>query len=1736
MTEKQIADLDGKIKMLHFKLNKTDDIIAKRDRQALDRHQTAISGIVSAVDTLKNTIEEKKFAKGEREEEIATWSQGIEEHLEKADDTTRRLQKAIKTIDMQEEEEQAVEKHKQNMVFERELLEQKEQFEKNREEQRAVAQTTEHHSSAAKLPKLTITKFNGRLEEWLPFWGKFTTEIDSTSLPPLTKFGYLKELLEKHVRADIDGLPYTEEGYENAKAILEAEYGQPTEIVNAYVKNIMELPVITGTHPRKVKEFYKQLRFNVQSLDTLGRLADVKGNVRSTLDKLKGIKAGLVRGNESWKDWGFKDLLTELKKWTDINPVEESVTENPGPRKGDSLLFPPSRGSRVFKTQFKYPQQGPRGGNQCVYCEDTEHRSIDCTEVAGVDDRRKILYEKRLCFNCTGARHRADECTSKLRCQICNRKHHTSLCQENNADALLVATGIPTTHVTYPVVIVEVQGIKRRALLDTGAGSSYASAALLDRISKSGKRKREVRKIEMLLGTSSREVELAMIDISDVNRKSSMPVEVTKVDKGELLFLDNPRYQEMIAKYPHLSGVVMDDLDTKCRLPVHLILGAGEYAKLKTENAPKIGEPGQPIAELTKFGWTIISPGKEPLDLANVLLTQTSHVDYEELCRLDVLGLTDTPPNDQRSVYAEFKEQLMRDKEGWYETGLPWRGDHPVLPNNKEGSLRRLGSLNKRLERQNLTSEYEEIIEDQKKAGVVERADEPCVGGREFYIPHKPVVQATAESTKLRVVYDASARAFDGAPSLNDSLHAGPPLQNKLWSVLVRGRFNPVAINGDLQKAFLQVRVRETDRDAMRFHWRREEHSPLETLRFTRAVFGLASSPFLLGGVIEVHLNSWEEKEPELVAKIRKELYVDDLISGSTTVHKTRELKDKASAIFKDACFHLHKWHSNVPELESAQSPKQEGEPTYAKQQLGVPQGEFSSVLGLPWNKEHDLLSITVPSEKAMLTKRGILAKLAKIYDPLGLVSPETLSGKLIYRAACDTKRAWDAELPRDLAKAWIKWESGLPQWFDVPRSLAVHREDIEHIELHSFGDACANRVAAFVYGVVRQASGTNQGLIAARSRLAKQGLTIPRLELVAGHMAVNLVANVRNALDGLPISSTHCWLDSSVALYWIRGQGEYKQFVANRVEKINSHGGVTWRYVPTEGNPADLGSRGGRVNGSHLWWDGPEWLATPEHWPADVLNQPTKESQVEAKLVQKVLAVAVDGNDEIKKVLHQFQLQKAIRVCAWMRRFAPNCLRSRRASRIVGPLTTEETDRQRLFWERQAQQSCDIERDRVALNLQPNQEELLECRGRVQGEYPIYLPYNSMLSLRLTEEAHRQTLHGGVGLTMAKVRSRYWIPRLRQLVRKVRGACHGCKRFQALAYAAPPPGNLPTTRTHGTNPYQVIGVDYAGPIRYRVSKKREGKAYVLLYACSLTRGIYLDLLLNLETAECLRSLKKFIAHRGRPERIYSDNGRTFVGAAEWMKTVMKDERLQTYLSTNQIKWQFNLSRAPWWGGQFERFIGLVKTALNKTIGNGMLRWEELQEVLLDVEINLNSRPLSYVEDDVQLPLLTPNSMLFLNSNVLPELQPYHIETADLRKRAKHLLKCKEAMWRRWSQEYLRSLRERHRAQAGTGGDKPSFGAVVIIKSEDKNRGKWPLAIVEDLIVGNDGVVRGARLRTGKSYVERAVQHLYPLELSCDRQLPAPVRMNPEVAPFRPRRDAAVAARLRLEGIARDEE
>lgn len=163
----------------------------------------------------------------------------------------------------------------------------------------------------------------------------------------------------------------------------------------------------------------------------------------------------------------------------------------------------------------------------------------------------------------------------------------------------------------------------------------------------------------------------------------------------------------------------------------------------------------------------------------------------------------------------------------------------------------------------------------------------------------------------------------------------------------------------------------------------------------------------------------------------------------------------------------------------------------------------------------------------------------------------------------------------------------------------------------------------------------------------------------------------------------------------------------------------------------------------------------------------------------------------------------------------------------------------------------------------------------------------------------------------------------MKRVVRK----CSGCKRFQAMAFANPPPAPLPRERMEGNTPFNMIGVDFAGTVKYCNKCKEEQKAYVALYSCSLTRGVFLELLPSMETTEFIKSLRWLIARRGQPPKIYSDNGQTFVAAAKWLKKVHKDERFHSFLRDRSIIWQFNLSRAPWWGSQFERLIGLMKLA-----------------------------------------------------------------------------------------------------------------------------------------------------------------------------------------------------------------
>ncbi|XP_028418109.1 uncharacterized protein LOC114543229 [Dendronephthya gigantea] len=262
--------------------------------------------------------------------------------------------------------------------------------------------------------------------------------------------------------------------------------------------------------------------------------------------------------------------------------------------------------------------------------------------------------------------------------------------------------------------------------------------------------------------------------------------------------------------------------------------------------------------------------------------------------------------------------------------------------------------------------------------------------------------------------------------------------------------------------------------------------------------------------------------------------------------------------------------------------------------------------------------------------------------------------------------------------------------------------------------------------------------------------------------------------------------------------------------------------------NPADLGGRGCLPNNlTESWLNGPDWLPYPDQWPEDIVAQPGKESESEVKLVKNLFAAVVEVKEEVDELLQKHTFWKSVRILGWITRFVNNFRATLGKTRKQSdPLTTTETETQvellvKKFTERQIETE-QFKNDQLRLNLQRNVNGLFECRGRIQGLYPIYVPLATLLSEKMIEDAHVETLHGGVGLTMTRLRQRYWIPRLRQSTKKVIAGCYGCTRFQATAYHNPPVGNLPLDRTVGSIPFEVLGVDYAGPLIYKINKTKD--------------------------------------------------------------------------------------------------------------------------------------------------------------------------------------------------------------------------------------------------------------------------------------------------------------------------
>ena len=1123
-----------------------------------------------------------------------------------------------------------------------------------------------------------------------------------------------------------------------------------------------------------------------------------------------------------------------------------------------------------------------------------------------------------------------------------------------------------------------------RAILDLGSQRSYVTAKVQEALNL-----KRVRSESMIIKTFGS-------DDGDQRACDIVELRILTKDGGSLTFstvvvphICDPVQMQPITPckgvYQHLSDFELADSgDGTTELEVDMLIGSDYYWRLVTGRV--VRGPKGPTAVETRLGWVLSGPVEGEVQdetVVNFVTTRSTHslrVDgiteqeslessLQRFWDLETLGIL----KDETSVYKKFTQQIAL-KQGRYEVHLPWKESHPYLPDNYELCCKRLHGLLKRL-RQNPEQllQYDTIINDQLRQGIVEVVKDPAQfeGGRVHYLPHHPVVRLDKDTTKLRVVYDASAKV-DG-PCLNDCLYTGPKFSQNILDILLRFRLNQIALIGDVEKAFLMISVADCDRDVLRFLWvgdTKDPQSEVTVMRFTRVVFGVLASPFLLNATIDHHMAKFESVDQPFVHKFRRSIYVDDLASGAQDVDSAYDFYIKSKLRLAEASFNLRKFDSNYLELRQRIAENEQllcRSTTNTQPQMDdlCTEAVERQVLGVRWNvtTDHlifDISDICLLMTDARPTKRNAVSLATRFFDPLGIISPITVWFKLLFQQLCESKTSWDELLTGTLLAEWESLFLDLKQCepIQIPRyCIGVNSSAVKSYSLQGFCDASQKAYAAVVYLQVETETAVHTHLLCSKTRIAPvKGVTIPRLELLSALLLARLISATRSALEpDIQIDQLICFTDSKVTLYWIIGEDkEWKQFVQNRVTEIRSLVPATsWRHCPGIQNPADIPSRG--VSAADLQRKMSLWLHGSLHLDESMelgkLKMETlpKECLMEMKVRdrEKVTVSMVSSNGHALLPCEDYStLERLLRVTAYVLKFIRLIRKPQRRDSQQSLLQSstilcaEDMSAALGYWLKMSQSTLHNEEQfplwSKQFGLFKDSNGVWRCGGRLDNsevppdaKHPVFLDKNHHLTSLIVRNCHARVKHGGVKATLTELRSRYWIVKGRNLVRRILHKCVICRRFQNKPYCPPPAPPLPSFRVRESRPFSFTGVNFAGPLYVwdKVSSTSR-KTWVCLYTCCATRAVHLDLVPDMTAPSFIRSFKRFTSRRGFPVRIISDNAKTFKSAAKMITAVLESAEVQQHFTNVNIKWSFNLEKAPWWGGLFERMIQSAKRCL----------------------------------------------------------------------------------------------------------------------------------------------------------------------------------------------------------------
>ncbi|KRY80861.1 hypothetical protein T4D_1618, partial [Trichinella pseudospiralis] len=681
----------------------------------------------------------------------------------------------------------------------------------------------------------------------------------------------------------------------------------------------------------------------------------------------------------------------------------------------------------------------------CGFCQ-KQHTIAECASLkqASRQKQREMATRYRLCFCCLKPGHVSSACKTDRR-----RKRPAS-----KVSSAVVSVGTTTTERVQETPTVECksssvsmmhanlasekrgkinrfQTIKARAfgdagsgitvtcLLDTGAEYSFIREDVASALGVVGRA--QPVKVEGFGGVthehpSSQVVQLWLGRLDGSQNAERYPLEALTVPS---LCHRIPVSKILTSEWEHLQFLdpVIDDESSD---EVHVVIGIDYYYRFLGD-AIRRGKPGDPVAVETVLGWIICGPvNPHPAPETVAAFNAVVEPKVEDLLRrfweIEEMGVPFRSESDKVDPEKRFREGLSYDGTR-YSVRLLWKNSGCWLPDNFAVAERRLETLERRMAREPSRRDvHSSILHSYLVNGWAEEITSEGPEGRTWYLPHHVVSQQGPGATKHRIVFDASAK-FKGT-SLNEQLDSGLKLQADLLGILLRFRRFRVALQSDIAKMFLQVGLREEDRDVCRFLWRKDgPGGPIATYRLTRVCFSLACSPYLAMQVVNHHLREKRDCFGTVVDDIMAGMYVDDLVVSCDSIEEARDFAHRSSELLASGGFHLAKWASNAPEA-LVDRPTEE-----------IFRDRYSCLwktLGVSWNPQEDELTFRPPELAASQnqeTKRDLLRTAASVFDPLGGLTPFTVRAKQMFQSLWQTGMAWDDNLPAEVELQWRVWK-----------------------------------------------------------------------------------------------------------------------------------------------------------------------------------------------------------------------------------------------------------------------------------------------------------------------------------------------------------------------------------------------------------------------------------------------------------------------------------------------------------------------------------------------------------------------------------------------------------------------------------------------------------------------------------------------------------------------------------------